>query len=109
MQFKGCGHPDPGHGWNSGRAQLQGGFLAEGSGNDEFALTYYRRGELGFIHEAARQYTLYDRYFCSLLGRHLAEPLLQVVGPVRRGQDQQRSSPAGTPGRRSSTARSPTA
>ena len=37
------------------------------SGNDEFALSYYRRGELGFIHEAARQYTLYDRYFCSIL------------------------------------------
>jgi phospholipase C len=67
VEFKGCGHPDPGHGWTSGRAQLNGGFLAPGSGNDEFALTYYRRGELGFIHEAARQYTLYDRYFCSLL------------------------------------------
>ena len=40
---------------------------AQGSGNDEFALSYYNRGELGFIHEAARQYTLYDRFFCSLL------------------------------------------
>ena len=67
VQFKGCGHPDPGHGWISGRAQLQGGFLAPGSGNDEFALTYYDRGELGFIHEAARSYTLYDHYFCSVL------------------------------------------
>ncbi len=67
VQFKGCGHPDPGHGWDSGRAQLLGGFLAEGSGNDEFALTFYDRGELGFIHEAARKYTLYDRYFCSVL------------------------------------------
>jgi phospholipase C len=67
-EFKGCGHPDPGHGWNSGRAQLTGGFLAQGSGNDEFALSYYNRGQLGFIHEAARSYTLYDRYFCSLLG-----------------------------------------
>jgi phospholipase C len=67
VQYKGCGHPDPGHGWDSGRAQLLGGFLAAGSGNDVFALTYFNRGELGFIHEAARQYTLYDRYFCSLL------------------------------------------
>ena len=88
VQFKGCGHPDPGHGWVSGRAQLQGGFLAPGSGNDEFALSYYNRGELGFIHEAARNYTLYDHYFCSLLGRHLAQPLLQVVGAVGRRQDQ---------------------
>jgi phospholipase C len=66
-EYKGCGHPDPGHGWDSGRAQLQGGFLADGSGNDEFALTYFNSGELGFIHEAARSYTLYDRFFCSLL------------------------------------------
>src|SRR5215211_4263133 len=64
-QYKGCGHPDPGHGWDSGRAQLQGGFLAPESGNDEFALTYFNRGDLGFIHEAAHQYTLYDRFFCS--------------------------------------------
>ena len=68
IQYKGCGHPDPGHGWDSGRAQLHGGFLAAGSGNDEFALTYFNSGELGFIHEAARNYTIYDRYFCSLLG-----------------------------------------
>jgi phospholipase C len=67
VQYKGCGHPDPGHGWTSGRAQLLGGFLAEGSGNDEFALTYFNQGELGFIHDAARTYTTYDRYFCSLL------------------------------------------
>jgi phospholipase C len=67
-QYKGCGHPDPGHGWESGRAQLSGGFLAPGSGNDEFALTYFNQGDLGFIHEAARNYTSYDRYFCSLLG-----------------------------------------
>jgi phospholipase C len=67
MEYKGCGHPDPGHGWDSGRAQLGGGFLADGSGNDEFALTYFNTGELGFIHDAARTYTLYDRFFCSLL------------------------------------------
>ena len=39
--YKGCGHLDPGHGWNSGRAQLQGGFMAEGADTDEFALIYY--------------------------------------------------------------------
>jgi phospholipase C len=66
-QYKGCGHPDPGHGWDSGRAQLDGGFLAPGSGNDEFALTYFNQGDLAYIHEAARNYTTYDRYFCSIL------------------------------------------
>jgi phospholipase C len=66
-QWQGCGYGDPGHGWDSGRAQLEGGFMADGAGNDEFALTYYNEGELGFIHEAARQFTLYDRFHCSLL------------------------------------------
>ena len=66
-EWQGCGHPDPGHRWDSGRAQLKNGFLARNSGNDEFALTYYNRGEIEFLHAAAKQYTLYDRFFCSLL------------------------------------------
>ena len=66
-KWQGCGHVDPGHGWGSGRRQLQDGFMAEGSGNDEFALSYYNEGELGFIHAAAEAFTLYDRFFCSLL------------------------------------------
>jgi phospholipase C len=65
--WQGCGHPDPGHGWESGRAQLRDGFLAEGSGNDEFALTYYDEGELEYIHAVGKQWTVYDRFFCSLL------------------------------------------
>src|SRR3712207_4367846 len=35
VEYKGCGHPDPGHGWESGRAQLRGGFMAEGADTDE--------------------------------------------------------------------------
>ena len=67
-QWQGCGFGDPGHGWGAGRAQLQNGFMAPGSGNDEFALSYYNEGELGFIHPAAKAFKLYDNYFCSLLG-----------------------------------------
>jgi phospholipase C len=66
-EWQGCGHPDPGHGWDSGRAQFRNGFLAEGSGNDEFALTYYNEGELEYIHGVGRQWTVYDRFFCSVL------------------------------------------
>ncbi len=65
--WQGCGHPDPGHGWNSGRAQLNGGFLAKGSENDFYALTYYDEGDCGFIHPAAKAFTVYDRFFCSVL------------------------------------------
>ena len=65
--WQGCAHPDPGHGWTSGRRQRDGGFLANGSGNDIFALTYFNEGELGFIHDAAKAYTLHDKFHCSLL------------------------------------------
>ena len=75
-QWQGCGHPDPGHGWDDGRAQLGSartntrkepdGFLA--GSNDEFALCYYDEGDLGFIHPAGREFTVYDRFFCSLMG-----------------------------------------
>ena len=75
-QWQGCGHPDPGHGWDDGRAQLGSsrtdpnrepdGFLA--GSNDEFALSYYDEGDLGFIHPAGREFTVYDRFHCSLLG-----------------------------------------
>jgi phospholipase C len=66
-EYKGCGYGDPGHGWDNGRAQLKGGFMAEDSGNDELALCYFNESELPYIHPAAKAYTLYDRWFCSLL------------------------------------------
>ena len=39
---------------------------------------------------AAQGLHVYDRWFCSVLGLDLAEPLLQVVGPVGREQEQHR-------------------
>ena len=69
--FQGCGHPDPGHGWESGRAQFNNGrmdgFLADGSGNDEFAIGFYRKRDLPFIPHAAEAFTTYDHFFCSTL------------------------------------------
>jgi phospholipase C len=66
--YRGCGHPDPGHGWNAGRAQRDRGFLAEGSGNDEYALGYLEAEDLPFYTALARRFTVLDRYHCSLLG-----------------------------------------
>jgi phospholipase C len=68
--FQGCAHPDPDHSWEGGRFQLDGGKLdgfARGV-NDEFAIGYYAEDDLPFIPEAARSFTTYDRFFCSLLG-----------------------------------------
>ena len=95
-EYKGCGHPDPGHGWDSGRAQLQGGFLAEGAGNDDYALTYFNQGELPFIHPAARAYTTYDRYFCSILSSTWPNRYYKWSGQA--GGKKTNAPPAGTLG-----------
>ena len=72
--FQGCGHPDPDHSWDGGRFQYNGGKMdgfakgsADGTGSDEFAVGYYLKRDLGFIPHVARAYTLYDRYFCSIM------------------------------------------
>ena len=66
--WQGCGHPDPDHSWKGGRTQLNGGrcdgFLRSGD-NDEFAISYYAEGDLGFIQDAAKASTAYDRFFTA--------------------------------------------
>ena len=68
--FQGCAHPDPDHSWDGGRIQVNNGamdgFLRSGD-NDEFSIGYYAPEDLGFISHAARAFTTYDRFFCSLL------------------------------------------
>ena len=69
--YQGCAHPDPGHGWNSGRVQLNDGkcdgFIAKGSGNDGFAIGYYGENDLPFAPHVAKQFTTCDRYFSSIM------------------------------------------
>jgi phospholipase C len=72
--FQGCDHPDPAHGWESGRHQYGEGRLdgfvqgnEEGDGSDEFAAGYYLRDDIPFIPAAAEAYQLYDRWFCSIM------------------------------------------
>ena len=65
--WRGCGHPNPGHGWFAGRAELNDGFLAPGSGNDVYALGYYGAEDLAVHAQLARRFTVCDRYFASLL------------------------------------------
>lgn len=72
--FQGCDFRDPEHGWNGGRFQWNGGrndgFVkgnAEGDGSDAFAAGYYLQDDLGFIPHAGDAFTLYDRWFCSIM------------------------------------------
>ena len=68
--FQGCSFLDPDHSWEGGRVQLDGGkvdgFLRAKS--DVFSIGYYAEKDLPFIPAAARAFTTYDRFFCSLLG-----------------------------------------
>jgi phospholipase C len=72
--WQGCGHPDPDHSWKGGRTQLNGGkcdgFLRSGD-NDVFSISYYEEGDLGFIQDAAKTFTTFDRFHCSLMGSTL--------------------------------------
>ena len=71
--WQGCGHPDPDHSWAGGRGQLDGGrcdgFLK--TGNDVFAISYYREHDLGFIPAAAKTFTTFDHFHCSLMAATL--------------------------------------
>src|SRR5215467_7720337 len=69
--FTGCGHPDPDHSYAGGRIQYANGkmdgFLVDAV-NDDYALGYYTEPDRPFHNALARQYTVCDRYFCSILG-----------------------------------------
>lgn len=65
--FRGCTHPIPGHGWESGRAQLSGGFLGAGTGNDEYAIGYYRGDDVPFTRHLARRFTVFDHWHAPLM------------------------------------------
>jgi phospholipase C len=64
--FRGCGHPIPGHGWFAGRTELANGFLADGTGNDPYAIGYYLRDDVPVHAHLAERFTVHDRSFASL-------------------------------------------
>jgi phospholipase C len=66
--YRGCGFNDPGHGWDAGRAERDGGFLAAGSGNDALALGYFDDVDVPFHARMARRFTTFDSYHASVLG-----------------------------------------
>jgi phospholipase C len=79
QDYSGCGYEDPGHGHGHGVVQARNtdaggrgnepdGFLKPGSGNDEFAISYYQPEDIPVTAALTRQFTTFDRYFCSWLG-----------------------------------------
>jgi phospholipase C len=68
--FQGCGFADPDHSFDGGRTQFNNGkmdgFLKSGD-NDAFSIGYYEEPDLPFIPKAAKEFTTFDRFFCSLM------------------------------------------
>lgn len=66
----GCGFEDPDHSYEGGRIQLNGGkldgFLRSGN-NDLLAIGYYTDEDLDFYSGAARDWTVFDRYFSAVM------------------------------------------
>ena len=67
--FQGCAFGDPNHEWDGARLEYDNGKL-DGflKASDEFAIGYYEQKDIPFIPAVAQAFTLYDRYFASLLG-----------------------------------------
>jgi phospholipase C len=64
---RGCGHPDPGHGWDEGRIQRDKGFVVHGSGNDTFALGYFEAPDLPVYASLVRAFTTFDHYHAAIM------------------------------------------
>ena len=58
----------PGHDWSASRRERDRGFLAAGTGNDRFTLTYYEAEDLPVYAAFARRFSVFDRWHASLLG-----------------------------------------
>ena len=84
--FQGCGHVDPDHSFTGGRIQFNNGacdgFLR--SGNDIYSIGYYRRTDLDFFANAVGDWTIADRYFCSILGPTFPNRFYQHAGRTDR-------------------------
>jgi phospholipase C len=68
IPYRGCNHRDPGHSWIKGRVQRDRGFLASGTGNDNFAASYYLEEDIPVHAHLGRRFTVMDRHHASLLG-----------------------------------------
>ena len=84
--YQGCGHNGPDHSYEGGRVQYADGrcdgFLK--GENDIFAIGYYRRNDLDFFGQAVRDWTIADRYFCSLLGPTFPNRIYQHAAQTDR-------------------------
>lgn len=68
--WSGCGYNDPDHSYTGGRVQFNGGRLDgfRRGDNDDYALGYYTEADVPTNSAFVKNFTVFDRWFCSILG-----------------------------------------
>ncbi len=94
--YRGCDRSDPNHGWNSGRAQRDLGFIAPTANDDLLPLGYYEGADLPFTKEFVRAFTTFDNYHCSILGP--TYPNREYLHSAQSGGNKSNSFPTGPDG-----------
>jgi phospholipase C len=89
--WTGCGHPDPNHSYDGGRAEYDGGkmdgFLQSSTGNDSYSIGYYAEKSLHVLAALHRNFTTCDRYFPSILGPTFPNRIFANSGQTDRLDD----------------------
>ena len=86
LDYTGCGHPDPDHSWEGGRAQYNGGAMdgfLEGT-NDGYAIGYYVAADRPFHAALAQEFTTFDRFFSSILAGTYPNRIFQHAAQTDR-------------------------
>jgi phospholipase C len=80
--WQGCQYQDPFHFWQAMATHYADGacdgFLKTQPANDQFPIGYYREGDLPVLSALAKNYTVFDNYFCSMLGPTWPNRLYQL-------------------------------
>ena len=85
--YQGCTHPDPDHSYEGGRIEFNGGacdgWLRAGN-NDVYSIGFYKRNDLRFLGDAARDWTVCDRYFSSIMAETWPNKIYMHAGQSDR-------------------------
>ncbi len=85
--YQGCAHADPDHTYEGGRVQFNDGacdgWLRAGD-SDEFAIGFYKKNDLRFFAKAASDWTVCDRYFCSIMAETWPNKIYGYCGQTDR-------------------------
>ena len=86
----GCGHPDPDHSYDGGRTEVDNGAMdgfLKASTNDIYTIGYYTERDFQFLPQFARNFTVCDQYFPSILGPTFPNRIFQLCGQTDRLND----------------------